>query len=61
MNNEKAVNEYLAKRAETSRYKRDDRESRDKLSADAELRGKLGVRRGNEVIRAIDDLKSRGY
>ena len=39
--------------------RRDDRCDRSKLDADARLRGKVGTHRANEIIKAIDDLKSR--
>lgn len=56
----RAVTAYLTKRAELGSQHRNDRLSTDKKWADAELRGRLGCRRANEVIAAIDHLRSRG-
>lgn len=56
----RAVSAYLSKRAQLGSQHRNDRLSPDKKWADAELRGKLGCRRANEVIAAIDHLRSRG-
>lgn len=39
---------------------RDDRQSDSKLDADARLRGSIGSRDANEIIKSIDNLKSRG-
>lgn len=55
------VGEYLTKRAELGKYHRNDRLSQDKLMADAKLRGRIGTRAANEVIKAMDDLRARGY
>lgn len=57
----KAVSEYLDKRAETGRMYRNDRLADSKKMADAILRGKLGCARANEVIAAIDNLRARGF
>jgi len=40
-------------------HNRDDRTSEAKRSADATLRGRLGPQRANEIIAAIDKIKSR--
>jgi hypothetical protein len=40
-------------------HRRDDRCTEAKQRADAELRGRLGPRRANEIIDAIDKIKSR--
>lgn len=55
------VEQYLTKRAELGRLHTNDRVVKDKLWADAELRGKMGCRAANEVIAAIDNLRARGY
>lgn len=49
--------QYAAQRLES---RRDDRTSQEKLDADARLRGKLGERRANAIIEAVDNLKMRG-
>lgn len=54
------VGEYLSVRG-SQRTKRDDRQSEEKLNADAYLRGKLGTRAANDIIKTMDDLRSRGY
>ena len=56
----RAVGTYLNKRAELGQMYRNDRLSSEKRWADAELRGKLGCQRANEVIAAVDKLRSRG-
>jgi hypothetical protein len=57
----KAVNNYLNRRAELGSIHRNDRITTDKKMADAVLRGKLGCDRANQVIKAMDDLRSRGF
>lgn len=52
---------YLSKRADLGKRYSNDRVTDAKKWADAELRGKLGCDRANEVIAAIDNLRSRGY
>lgn len=47
--------EYAAKRFST---RRDDRTDSDKWVDDATLRGKVGTKRANRVIEAIDEIKS---
>lgn len=58
---DRAISRYLEKRAELGRLHFNDRESNDKLWADAVLRGQIGERHANEVIEAIDDLRARGF
>lgn len=51
------ISEYASKRLKVG----DDRCSDDKLNSDAKLRGSIGTRHANEVIKTIDDLKMRGH
>ena len=51
-----AASDYAAKRLQTNR---DDRCDRQKMWDDAKLRGTMGVNQANRLIAAIDDLKSR--
>lgn len=55
------VSAYLTKRAEIGQRHSNDRVTDAKKWADAELRGRLGCDRANDVIAAIDSLRSRGY
>lgn len=61
LSNDGLVGEYLLKRVELGKRYSNDRLSQAKVMADAELRGKIGTRAANEVIKAMDDLRSRGY
>jgi len=48
--------DYVSKRLSSSR---DDRQCEDKKWDDAILRGSIGTHKANEVIKMIDDYKSR--
>lgn len=52
-NNEK---DYISQRLSNGC---DDRQSDKKLDSDARLRGSIGEKKANEIIKIIDDLKSR--
>lgn len=56
----KNTDEYLRRRAELGRLSPggDDRCDQYKLRADAELRGALGCHKANEIIAAIDRVRS---
>lgn len=53
---EKSLNNYLSERLNSSK---DDRQSDRKLDNDARLRGSLGEKEANRIIKTIDDIKSR--
>ncbi len=57
MNRNDKVSAYASGRLKT---RKDDRCSKEKLDSDARLRGSIGAKRANEIIKAIDGLKMRG-
>lgn len=50
------TNDYVADRATS----KDDHTSNQKSYNDAKLRGSIGSNKANEIIKSIDNLKSRG-
>ena len=48
------IADYVSKRLS---YDRDDRTSKTKLWDDAKLRGSVGTKKANKIIKAIDDFK----
>jgi hypothetical protein len=59
MRDKNAQAEYLESRARSTRVSRDgdDRGSKSKRSADAWLRGKVGIKSGNRLIESVDESK----
>lgn len=55
------VGDYLKKRADIGSRHSNDRVTEEKKSADAKLRGQIGCKRANELIKSMDDLRARGF